>query len=141
MRATPWQAVLDGDVTRNLWMADAVPAAVRAAQLAAAGLAPPPGAAYHGLSLVGEVDVDSVAADPDRWLCGEGYLKRHSACSYTHPAIDLVLALRGQLPGATRCTSGPGRSPLPCSAATCPTGWPRCSRSPSPSPPPGSTAR
>ena len=101
MRATPWQAVLEGDVTRNLWMADAVPAALRAAQLAAAGLAPPPGAAYHGLSLVGEVDVASLAADPDRWLCGEGYLKRHSACSYTHPAIDLVVALREQLPGAT----------------------------------------
>jgi len=101
MRTTPWQAVLDGDVTRNLWMADAVPAALRAAQLAAAGLAPSPGAAYHGLSLVGEVDVASVAADPDRWLCGEGYLKRHSACSYTHPAIDLVLAVRGQLPDAT----------------------------------------
>jgi 2-methylcitrate dehydratase PrpD len=82
-------------------MADAVPAAVRAAQLAAAGLAPPPGAAYHGLSLVGEVDVDTVIADPDRWLCGSGYLKRHSACSYTHPAVDLVLALRGQLPEAT----------------------------------------
>ena len=101
MRAAPWQAVLDGDVTRNLWMADAVPAALRAAQLAAAGLAPPPGAAFHGLSLVGEVDVASLAADADRWLCGEGYLKLHSACSYTHPAIDLVVALREQLPGAT----------------------------------------
>jgi len=39
MRVTPWQVVLDGDVTRNLWMADAVPAGLRAAQLAAAGLA------------------------------------------------------------------------------------------------------
>ena len=101
MRVTPWQVVLDGDVTRNLWMADAVPAGLRAAQLAAAGLAPPPAAAFHGLSLVGEVDVASLTADPDRWLCGEGYLKLHSACSYTHPAIDLVVALREQLPGAT----------------------------------------
>lgn len=102
MRVTPWQAVLDGDVTRNLWMADAVPAGLRAAQLAAAGLAPPPAAARHGLSLVGEVDVDALGRDPERRLCGEGYLKLHSACSYTHPAIDLTLQLRPQLPNATR---------------------------------------
>jgi 2-methylcitrate dehydratase PrpD len=102
MRAAPWRTVLEGDITRNLWMADAVPAGLRAAQLAAAGLAPPPSAAFHGLSLVGEVDPDLLAADPGRWLCGEGYLKLHSACSYTHPAIDLVLALRAELPGATR---------------------------------------
>ena len=101
MHAAPWQVVLDGDVTRNLWMADAIPAGLRAAQLAAAGLGPGPAAALHGLSLVGEVDVAWPAADPDRWLCGEGYLKLHSACSYTHPAIDLVVALREQLPGAT----------------------------------------
>ncbi len=100
MRATPWQAVLDGDVTRNLWMADAVPAGQRAAELAAAGLAPPASAAFHGLSLVGEIDVDSLDEDAERWLCGEGYLKRHSACSYTHPAIDLVLTLRNVVPSA-----------------------------------------
>ena len=101
MRAAPWQSVLEGDFTRNLWMADAVPAGLRAAQLSAAGLAPPPGSAYAGLSLIGEVDVPSIARDPDRWLCGEGYLKRHSACSYTHPAVDLVLALRDEVPDAT----------------------------------------
>ena len=101
MRVAPWQAVLDGDFTRNLWMADAVLAGLRAADLAAAGLAPPPTSAYAGLSLVGEVDALSITAHPDRWLCGEGYLKLHSACSYTHPAVDLVLALRGQLPDAS----------------------------------------
>ena len=100
MRVAPWQAVLDGDFTRNLWMADAVPAGLRAADLAAAGLAPPPSSAYAGLSLVGEIDVPLITAEPDRWLCGEGYLKLHSACSYTHPAVDLVLALRDQLPDA-----------------------------------------
>ncbi len=101
MRVAPWQAVLDGDFTRNLWMADAVLAGLRAADLAAAGLAPPPSSAYAGLSLIGEVDASSITAHPDRWLCGEGYLKLHSACSYTHPAVDLVLALRGQLPDAS----------------------------------------
>lgn len=104
MHVAPWQAVLEGDVTRNLWMADAVPAGLRAAQLAAAGLAPPPSAALHGLSLVGEVSPTTLVEEPSRWLCGEGYLKLHSACSYTHPAIDLMIALRDQLPGATRAT-------------------------------------
>ena len=101
MRVAPWQAVLDGDFTRNLWMADAVPAGLHAADLAAAGLAPPPSNAYAGLSLVGEIEASGLVAEPDRWLCGEGYLKLHSACSYTHPAADLVLALRDQLPDAT----------------------------------------
>jgi 2-methylcitrate dehydratase PrpD len=114
MRVAPWQAVLDGDFTRNIWMADAVPAGLRAADLAGAGLAPPPASAYAGLSLVGEVDVPLINAEPDRWLCGEGYLKLHSACSYTHPAVDLVLALRDQLPGATwvRVRTGSLSTPL-----------------------------
>lgn len=102
MRVAPWEAVLEGDLTRNTWMADAVPAGLRAAQLAAAGLAPPPASAWHGLSLVGEVAPGALLEEPARWLCGEGYLKRHSACSYTHPAVDLVLALRRELPAATR---------------------------------------
>jgi 2-methylcitrate dehydratase PrpD len=85
-------------------MADAVPAGIHAAQLAAAGLAPPPSAALHGLSLVGEVSPATLVEDPARWLSGEGYLKLHSACSYTHPAIDLVSALRNELPNATRVT-------------------------------------
>ena len=101
MHVAPWPVVLEGDFTRNLWMADAVPAGLRAAQLALAGLAPGPEAALHGLALVGEVDADSLDRDPDRLLCGEGYLKLHSACSYTHPAIDLVLQLREVLPAAT----------------------------------------
>ena len=101
LRVAPWQAVLDGDFTRNLWMADAVPAGLRAADLAAAGLAPPPSSAYAGLSLVGGIEIPLITAEPDRWLCGEGYLKLHSACSYTHPAVDLVAALRGQLPDAS----------------------------------------
>jgi 2-methylcitrate dehydratase PrpD len=104
MRVAPWQSVLEGDVTRNLWMADAVPAGLRAAQLAAAGLAPPPSSAAHGLALVGECSPSALGARAERWLCGEGYLKLHSACSYTHPAIDLVVALRGELPDATRVT-------------------------------------
>jgi 2-methylcitrate dehydratase PrpD len=101
MRVAPWQAVLEGDFTRNLWMADAVPAGLRAAELAAGGLAPPLASAYAGLSLIGEVDIPAITREPTRWLCGEGYLKLHSACSYTHPAVDLVLALRDELPSAT----------------------------------------
>ena len=112
MRVAPWQAVLDGDFTRNLWMADAVLAGLRAADLAAAGLAPPPSSAYAGLSLVGRGRRLLDHRQPDRWLCGEGYLKLHSACSYTHPAVDLVLALRGQLPDAS-ARAGPHRLAVP----------------------------
>ena len=141
MRVAPWQAVLDGDFTRNLWMADAVLAGLRAADLAAAGLAPPPSSAYAGLSLLGEVDVPLITAHPDRWLCGEGYLKLHSACSYTHPAVDLVLALRGQLPDASAVQVRTGSLSTPLSTGVPTPAWPRCSRSPSSSPRPGPTAR
>jgi 2-methylcitrate dehydratase PrpD len=95
MTVAPWATVLAGDFTRNLWMGQANLGGLAAAHLARAGLVTNRGAAAASLALVGAVDVSSLTADlEERWLVTEGYLKRHSACSYTHAAIDLVQSLR-----------------------------------------------
>jgi len=87
--------VLAGDVTRNLWVGQAAVAGLSAAHLARAGLVTNRGGAAAALALVGELDPALLVEDLGvRWLTAEGYLKQHAACSYTHAAIDLVLALR-----------------------------------------------
>ncbi len=96
MHVAPWRTVLAGDFTRNLWIAGANQAGLNAARLARAGLARNLGAAAHGLGdLMGtlhpEILVEGLG---QRWLTTEGYLKRHSSCSYTHVAVDLVQELQ-----------------------------------------------
>jgi 2-methylcitrate dehydratase PrpD len=96
MHVAPWQTVLSGDFTRNLWIPGANQAGLNAARLARAGLAHNQGSAAHSLGdLLGALDPDSLVNDLGRrWLTAEGYLKRHSSCSYTHVAVDLVQELQ-----------------------------------------------
>lgn len=96
MHVTPWQTVLTGDFTRNLWIPGANQAGLNAARLARAGLVRNQGSVAHSLDdLLGTLDAGSLVDDLGRrWLTAEGYLKRHSACSYTHVAVDLVQELR-----------------------------------------------
>lgn len=95
MTVAPWDTVLAGDPTRNLWMGQANLAGLSAAHLARAGLVTNRGGAAAALALVGELDPALLVAGlGERWLAAEGYVKQHAACSFTHAAIDLVLALR-----------------------------------------------
>jgi 2-methylcitrate dehydratase PrpD len=95
MTVAPWATVLAGDFTRNLWMGRANLGGLSAAHLARAGLVVNRGGAAASLGLVGEFEPGMVTADlGERWLVAEGYLKQHSACSYTHAAVDLVQCLR-----------------------------------------------
>ena len=95
MTVAPWATVLAGDFTRNLWMGQANVGGLSAAHLARAGLVANRGGAQAALALVGELEPDALTADlGERWLAAEGYLKQHSACSYTHAAVDLVQTLR-----------------------------------------------
>ncbi len=100
MQVTPWETVLSGSFTRNLWMAEANLAGLRAAGLAAAGLVHNSGRATHSLgSIVGTLDPDALVDElGTTWLTAEGYLKRHAACSYTHAAVDLVQSMRAAAP-------------------------------------------
>lgn len=96
MHVTPWETVLSGDFTRNLWIAGANQAGLNAARLALAGLVRNRGSAAYSLGLVGSLNSDMLVRDlGDNWLTAAGYLKQHASCSYTHAAVDLVRALRG----------------------------------------------
>jgi 2-methylcitrate dehydratase PrpD len=100
MQVTPWETVLRGDFTRNLWMAGANIAGLQAARLALAGLVENRGGAQGSLgSIVGTLDPELLIEDlGTRWLIERGYLKRHASCSYTHAAVDIVRTLSTSRP-------------------------------------------
>jgi 2-methylcitrate dehydratase PrpD len=96
VQVTPWQVVLTGGFSRNLWIAGANRAGLDAARLSLAGLVDNTGSAQHSLGdLVGSLDpavlVDALG---DEWLTTQGYTKQHASCSYTHAAVDAVQALK-----------------------------------------------
>lgn len=97
MHVTPWETVLTGDFTRNLWIGGANLAGLNAARLALSGLVTNQGSAAHTFgSIMGSVDAELLTAGlGSDWLTTKGYVKQHSSCSYTHAAIDLVTALAG----------------------------------------------
>lgn len=97
MHVTPWTTVLAGDFTRNLWMAGSNVGGLGAARLAMAGLVTNRGSVQHSLGMLGDFEPTTLTSDLcETWLCGNGYLKQHAACSYTHAAVDLVQSLRTQ---------------------------------------------
>lgn len=142
MGVTPWSAVLAGDVTRNLWAGQAALAGLSAAHLARAGLVANRGGAAAAFALLGGLEPDLLLDGLDRgadgradgrsdgrmddgsgdgaaprWLAAEGYLKQHAACSYTHAAIDLVLALRAAAGEGSASGAAAGGAPPAGSAA------------------------
>lgn len=100
VHATPWEMVLDGNFTRNLWAGGANIAGLNAVRLARSGLVSNRGAAASTLGgLVGTLDPSGLTAGLGQvWLLEEGYSKRHASCSYTHAAVDLVQELRREHP-------------------------------------------
>lgn len=96
IHVTPWDMVLDGNFTRNLWAAGASAAGLHAAQLAKSGLVSNSGAAARTLGqLAGSLDTDLLTEQlGEFWLSAHGYSKWHASCSYTHVAIDIVQRLK-----------------------------------------------
>jgi len=94
--ATPWSVVLAGSFVRNLWAAGSNVSGLVGGRLAKAGLSGVEGTVGRTLGeVVGGLDVSPLADGlGQRWDLTGGYLKRHSSCSYTHPAADAVLTLR-----------------------------------------------
>jgi 2-methylcitrate dehydratase PrpD len=96
VQVTPWEVVLRGGFSRNLWIAGANRAGLDAARLALAGLVDNAGNAQHTLGdIVGSLD-PAVLVDHlgEVWLTTQGYTKQHASCSYTHAAVDAVQALK-----------------------------------------------
>lgn len=98
MLVTPWQHVLRGNFTRNLWAGHANRAGLNAAHLAASGLVSNTGSLAYSLgSIIGRLEPDRLTVElGERWLLTEGYFKLHSSCSYTHAAVDVVLRLMSE---------------------------------------------
>jgi len=98
MTVAPWKMVLDGNFTRNLWVANAGIAGLHAAHLARAGLVFNVGALESSLgTLIGTINPAALVHDLGmRWFITEGYVKSHSSCAYTHGAIDVIQALKRQ---------------------------------------------
>jgi 2-methylcitrate dehydratase PrpD len=96
VQLTPWEVVLDGGFSRNLWIAGANRAGLDAARLALAGLVDNAGHAQHSLGdIAGSLDPAVLVDDlGGTWLTTQGYTKRHASCSYTHAAVDAVQALK-----------------------------------------------
>lgn len=96
--ATPWSVVLAGSFVRNLWVGAANVSGLHGARLAAAGLSVADGTVLRTLgSAIGSLDLCALVGGlGERWYLAGGYFKRHSCCSYTHPAADMLLRLREQ---------------------------------------------
>ncbi|WP_026406080.1 MmgE/PrpD family protein [Actinomadura rifamycini] len=89
----------DGNPVRNAWMGASNAAGLAAARMAAAGIARNTGTAALTLGdLLGELDPGELTGGlGERWDVTRGYFKRHASCSFTHPAADAALDLRGDL--------------------------------------------
>jgi 2-methylcitrate dehydratase PrpD len=96
IHVTPWDMVLNGNFTRNLWAAGANTAGLNAVHLARAGIVSNSGAAARTLGqLAGTLDADLLTEQlGEFWLSAHGYSKWHASCSYTHVAIDIVQRLK-----------------------------------------------
>ncbi len=96
VQVTPWEVVLGGGFSRNLWIAGANRAGLDAARLALAGLVEDAGHAQHTLGdIVGSLDPALLVAGlGEDWLTTQGYTKQHASCSYTHAAVDAVQSLK-----------------------------------------------
>jgi 2-methylcitrate dehydratase PrpD len=93
--APPFESALAGSFVRNTWLGVAGTHGLLAAQLAAAGLATVDGTAATSLGgILGSLDPGPLTEQlGERYDITLGYLKRHAACSFTHPAVDAVLDL------------------------------------------------
>jgi len=93
--APPFESALSGSFVRNTWLGVAGVNSLLAARLAAAGLATVDGTAAASLGgILGSLDPRPLTEQlGERYDITLGYLKRHAACSFTHPAVDAVLDL------------------------------------------------
>lgn len=98
--APPFESALAGSFVRNTWLGLAGTHGLLAARLAAAGLASVHGTAASSLGgILGSLDAPLLTDDlGERFDITLGYLKRHAACSFTHPAVDAVLELKAREP-------------------------------------------
>lgn len=103
--STSWAPVLAGSAVRDQWIGAGNTAGIAAARFAAvrphervSGLEPALG------GRLGTVDAETLVRglDEGEWLIESGYLKRYSACAYTHGPADAALHARSLLASSGR---------------------------------------
>jgi len=94
--ATPFDAALEGSYVRNTWTGMTAVSGIQAARLARAGLATVDGTAAATLGdIIGTFDPEMLVEElGTRFDLPLGYLKVHASCSFTHPPVDIAIALR-----------------------------------------------
>ncbi|MGW4484999.1 MmgE/PrpD family protein [Amycolatopsis sp. NPDC004368] len=92
-----FDSATQGNPVRNAWLGASAMSGLAAVRMASAGLARTTGTAALSLGTVlGSFDPAELTTDlGTRWDITRGYFKRHASCSFTHPAADAVLQLRG----------------------------------------------
>ncbi|GIF63639.1 2-methylcitrate dehydratase [Asanoa ishikariensis] len=90
-------SALDGNPVRDAWLGASNVSGLAAARMAAAGVARNTGTPALSLGdVLGSFDPGPLTdALGERWDVDLGYFKRHASCSFTHPAADAALAMRG----------------------------------------------
>ncbi|MEV0719755.1 MmgE/PrpD family protein, partial [Asanoa sp. NPDC050611] len=90
-------SALDGNPVRDAWLGASNVSGLAAARMAAAGVARNTGTPAVSLGdVLGRFDPAPLTdALGERWDVERGYFKRHASCSFTHPAADAALAMRG----------------------------------------------
>jgi 2-methylcitrate dehydratase PrpD len=94
-----FDAALDGNPVRDVWLGAANASGIAAARLAVAGTARNTGTAARSLGeLLGDFVPEALTEQlGTRFDITANYFKRHSSCSYTHPVADLLIDLGARL--------------------------------------------
>ncbi|WP_340098805.1 MmgE/PrpD family protein [Salinibaculum salinum] len=97
---TRFEAATEGATVRNAYAGMSNLSALVAVDQAEAGFTGlDDGIVRHlGLAAADEVDTAALSADlGERWELAHGYFKIHAACRYTHPVLDALTALDGDI--------------------------------------------
>jgi 2-methylcitrate dehydratase PrpD len=97
---TRFEAATEGATVRNSYAGMSNLAALVAVDQAEAGFTGlDDGLARHlGLAAAGEFDSAALSADlGERWELEHGYYKVHAACRFTHPVLDMLTDLNGEV--------------------------------------------
>ena len=97
---TRFEAATEGATVRNSYAGMSNLAALVAVDQAVAGVTGLDGglSRHLGLAAAGEVDPAALsAALGERWELSGGYYKIHAACRFTHPVLDVLTDLNGEV--------------------------------------------
>lgn len=85
-----WESCLQGKIVRHTFAGAGAQVGIRAAQLAAGGIAAPVDSSEVGYGLIRGTEFLGWNDFDGRWALQDGYLKQWAACAYAHTVLDVV---------------------------------------------------